>query len=94
MYDNVFTCKHNLIVELIRVQRILEGRISPRLRNCELELRKEIEKVLKHEELLWFQKSRSNWLLNRDRNTKYSHSHTLARHRKNKIEGIKIEVNE
>lgn len=57
MYGNMFSCKHNLIVELTRVQRILEVRDSPRLSNRELELKQEIEEVLKHEELSWSQKS-------------------------------------
>ncbi|KAB2042336.1 hypothetical protein ERO13_D02G180833v2 [Gossypium hirsutum] len=57
VYGNMFSCKHNLIVELTRVQRILEVRDSPRLSNRELELKQEIEEVLKHEELSWSQKS-------------------------------------
>lgn len=50
--------------------------------------------MLKHDKLLWFQKSLSNWILKEDRNTRYFHSRTLARSRKNKIEGLKIEGEE
>ncbi|TYH93863.1 hypothetical protein ES332_A12G002000v1 [Gossypium tomentosum] len=56
-----------------------------------IELRQALEEVLKQEKLLWFQKSWSVWLLNGDRNTKYFHGRTLARRRRNKIEGLKVD---
>lgn len=76
------------------MQRVLELRNSPRRRQRELELRLEVEDTLKHEELLWFQKSRSTWLVNGDRNTKYFHSLTLTRCQCNKNEGLKIDDGE
>lgn len=50
----------------------------------------ELEEVLVHEELLWFQKSRFEWLHNGNRNTFYFHSRTLARRKHNKIEGFLV----
>ncbi|MCI03256.1 hypothetical protein A2U01_0024292 [Trifolium medium] len=41
--------------------------------------------VLKQEEVLWFQKSRSQWIKDGDRNTSYNHLKTLNRRRRNKI---------
>ncbi|KAH1083695.1 hypothetical protein J1N35_023456 [Gossypium stocksii] len=74
-----------------RVQRVLEWQNSLELRCHELELHREIKEVLKHEELLWFQKSKSIWLRNGDRNTSYFHSRTLAKRKRNKIKGLIIE---
>ncbi|KAA3476943.1 reverse transcriptase [Gossypium australe] len=77
--------------QLSRVRRILDWRSSFGLRCLELALHQEIEEVIKHKELLWFQKSRSMWLMNGDRNTSYFHNQTLTRWRKNRIEGVMIE---
>lgn len=74
VYRNIFKRKRKLITELKRVQCILELRVSKKLRKRELELQQEINEVLKHEKILWFQKSRAMWLVNEDRNTKYFHS--------------------
>lgn len=74
VYRNIFKRKRKLITELKRVQCILELRVSKKLRKRELELQQEINEVLKHEKILWFQKSRAMWLVNADRNTKYFHS--------------------
>ncbi|PPR84221.1 hypothetical protein GOBAR_AA36490 [Gossypium barbadense] len=49
-----------------------------------------LEEVLKHEELLWFQNSRMKWLNCGVRNTSFFHKCTLARKKRNKIDGIKI----
>ncbi|KAH1082082.1 hypothetical protein J1N35_021843 [Gossypium stocksii] len=64
------------------------------LQERELQLRLEIEEILYLEELLWFQKSRSNWLSHGNRNTGYFHGCTLARRRRNKIKGLKVENDE
>lgn len=55
VYGNILV-KKELIMELNCVQRILEFRTSSHLSSREVEIRKEIDVVLKHEELLWFQK--------------------------------------
>lgn len=70
---------------------MLEWQNSLELHSHELELQQEIKEVLKHEELLWFQKSKSIWPRNGDRNTSYLHSRTLAKRKRNKIEGLIIE---
>ncbi|PPE02817.1 hypothetical protein GOBAR_DD00130 [Gossypium barbadense] len=46
---------------------------------CNNEIRQDLEEVLRHEELLWFQKSRPEGLQNGDRNISYFHNRTLAR---------------
>ena len=59
------------MARIVGIEKVLEKKFSPRLRNLELELRYEYEQVLDQEELLWKQKSRSDWILEGDRNTLY-----------------------
>lgn len=93
-YGNIFVCKRELISELSRVHKILELRRSVRLREREFQLCHEVEEILKHEQHLWFQKSRSKWLNCGDRNTSYFHGCTLARWRWNNIKGLKVDNDE
>lgn len=44
----------------------------------------EIAKLLRQEEIMWFQRSRK-WLVDGDRNTCYYHLKTVQRRRRNKI---------
>lgn len=51
----------------------------------DLTLRNEYETVCLQEELLWLQKSRSTWIKDGDRNTKFYHTQALIRRRRNRI---------
>lgn len=79
-----------MIAELKRVQKVLNYRFSQKLHNREAELRIDLEEVLSHEELLWFQKSRAEWLRYRDRNTSSFYNRALIRRKRNRIEGFLI----
>ena len=48
--------------------------------------------VLEQDEVLWYQKSREKWIVLGDRNTKYYHTTTIVRRKRNKIEMLKDEV--
>ncbi|KAH1074240.1 hypothetical protein J1N35_026568 [Gossypium stocksii] len=50
-----------------------------------MEVRDELKSVLNHEELLWRQKARCDWLQLGDRNTSFFHSRTLQRRKSNRI---------
>ena len=52
------------------------------------EVRKEINELMRHEEVFWWQCSRSIWLPVGDRNTKFFHQRASQRRRKNTIEGM------
>ena len=45
--------------------------------------------MLQQEELLWFQRSREEWIKSKDRNTKFYHASTSIRKSKNKIGTLK-----
>ena len=92
----------NIFGSILQRKRVLEARINGIQRNLEhwdslalmrldLELRSEYEEVLVQEELLWFQKSRENWAQLGDQNTKFFHTQTLVRRKKNKIHGPFLE---
>ncbi|XP_016748714.1 uncharacterized protein [Gossypium hirsutum] len=55
-----------------------------------MEIRGELETVLNHEELLWIQKARCDWLQFGDRNTQYFHNRTMQRRKSNRILALRI----
>lgn len=52
----------------------------------------DFNKVLEQEFVFWKQKSRLQWLLDGDRNTKFFHLTTVMGRRRNKIERLKNSV--
>ncbi|KAA3484931.1 Retrovirus-related Pol polyprotein LINE-1 [Gossypium australe] len=85
MYGHITARKKNLIHKLAGLQKAMNFSGFNRLAKCELEVREELENVLYHEEMLWKQKSRSDWLSLGDRNTKYFHSWMVERKKFNRI---------
>ncbi|KAL4317972.1 hypothetical protein GQ457_18G007610 [Hibiscus cannabinus] len=63
---------------------------SPFLMEVERELKSELNCVLEQEERFWHQKSRSAWIANGDRNTRFFHASTLARRKRNSIRMLRI----
>ncbi|CAL1407206.1 unnamed protein product [Linum trigynum] len=55
--------------------------VSPQLEAT----REDLETILFQEELLWYQKSRLEWIVSGDRNTAYFHARTLKRRKRNRI---------
>ncbi|KAG6643272.1 hypothetical protein CIPAW_09G198500 [Carya illinoinensis] len=58
--------------------------------NLENDLKEQLNEMLKKEESLWIQKSRITWLTTTDLNTKFFHTSTIVRCRRNNIESLKI----
>lgn len=78
VFRNIFARKNELMTNLRKVQRSLELQGNSSLRSCKIDLKTAIEDILKQEELLWFQKSKSTYPANGDKNTKFFHCRTLA----------------
>lgn len=62
--------------------------------DLEKNLLAELERVLDDEEILWKQKSRTDWLMLGDRNTKYFHSQASRRRKVNQIKALRLKDGE
>nr|ABW81176.1 non-LTR reverse transcriptase [Arabidopsis cebennensis] len=89
VFGNIQQRKDKLVQEIQAVQDFLEHNQTDDLLNKEDVLIKEFEVVLEQEEIVWFQKSREKWIALGDRNTKYFHTSTIIRRRRNQIEMLK-----
>ncbi|KAG8479043.1 hypothetical protein CXB51_029683 [Gossypium anomalum] len=76
------------------VQKAIDERSSPILYQIESEIRDNLESVLHHEELLWKQKARCDWLAFGDRNTRFFHRRTLQRRKFNRIIALRNQAGE
>lgn len=81
--------KKRLLNRLHGIHRTLSDGSNPFLENLQRQLWWEYEVVLFEEEALWAQKARSRWISQGDRNTKYFHSITMVRRRRNCIYALK-----
>ncbi|GAU35182.1 hypothetical protein TSUD_319920 [Trifolium subterraneum] len=93
-FDNIFKRKKELLARLNVIQRSANYGYSSFLDSLEKELQEQLAVTLYQEECLWFQKSRGRWIADGDRNTKYYHSKTIVRRRRNKIISLRNEEGE
>jgi hypothetical protein len=56
----------------------------------EKELQQEYNHILFQEEMLWFQKSREQWVKFGDKNTSFFHAQTIIRRKRNKIHKLQL----
>lgn len=84
----IFRRKKRNELRLGGIQRALAKKTNRYLLNLEKELREERSLLLRQEEILWHQKSHEEWLKVGDGNTKYFHTSTLIRRRRNIIEAL------
>lgn len=88
-FGNIFKRKKRNELRLGGVQRVLTNKGSSGcLLRLERELREERSLILLQEKLSWLQKSRIEWLRSGDGNTRFFHTSTLIRRRRNKIEAL------
>ncbi|XP_019189015.1 PREDICTED: uncharacterized protein LOC109183391 [Ipomoea nil] len=73
-FGNIFKRKRILNSRIGGIQRVLAENFHKGLTKLELKLRDELESTLQQEELLWYQKSRKDWIHSGDRNTAYYHA--------------------
>ncbi|GLT60154.1 hypothetical protein SLA2020_329350 [Shorea laevis] len=93
VFGNIFHRKRRLLARLYGVQKLLETQPQPSLFALETHLLREYNDTLQQEELLWFQKSRSKWVQFGDRNTRFFHSTTVIKRRKQRILALKRDDN-
>ncbi|KAK8566641.1 hypothetical protein V6N13_002337 [Hibiscus sabdariffa] len=93
--DTVFgyigTKKRILMARLRGTQKVLCTRRTHFLLALENSLLLELETILDQEELLWRQKSRSDWITHGDRNTSYFHRRATRRKQKNRIRSLRLD---
>ncbi|GLT36867.1 hypothetical protein SLA2020_112150 [Shorea laevis] len=88
-FGNIFKEKNKILARLGGIQKSPAYNVSSFLWNLEKELLQEYENILKLECDLWFMKSRTNWLVEGDRNTKFFHCSTVQYRSNNRIYGLK-----
>ncbi|XVF08056.1 hypothetical protein REPUB_Repub06bG0192700 [Reevesia pubescens] len=91
VFGNIFKRKRRLLARIEGAQKAMESQPNSFLFQLENELVADYNQVLLQEEMLWYQKSRSNWVQLGDRNTKYFHTKTLIKRSRNKITMLKLD---
>ncbi|OMO52408.1 reverse transcriptase [Corchorus capsularis] len=89
-FGDIFKRKPELVARINGIQNSQAYGCSSFLEELEVELQREYREVLYQEELLWYQKSRKQWVRDGDRNTRFYHLSTLMRGSRNKIVGLKV----
>ena len=88
-FGNVFRNKRRLWARIEGVQRKLTERRTNNLLKLEKKLQRELDLILRQEELIWFQRSCEDWINSGGRNTKFYHASTIVRRSRNKIRALK-----
>ncbi|XP_019224694.1 PREDICTED: uncharacterized protein LOC109206328 [Nicotiana attenuata] len=89
VFGNIFHQKNRLLARISGIQRSASYQFSSFLQNLESELNNELNLILKNEEDFWKLKSRINWLNDGDASTRFFHTSTLNRRRRNRILSLK-----
>lgn len=90
-FDHIKKKKKELIRRIFGAQRALQELRYPYLERLEDKLQGELRQILEQEEMLWFQKARTQWLNDGDRNTSYYHLKTKVRRSRNRVNMLKDE---
>ncbi|XP_028127267.1 uncharacterized protein LOC114323788 [Camellia sinensis] len=91
VFGNIFRRKRWLLGRIKDIQKSQATIYSHNLHVLEMDLVDQYNRVLYQEELFWFQKSRSKWITQDDRNTKFFHLLPLTERRKKKIDMLRGE---
>ncbi|XP_058751892.1 uncharacterized protein LOC131624996 [Vicia villosa] len=85
-FDQVHRGKRSVTNRLNGVQRSLQiNDNSGGMKALEIKLQNELSRILNQEELMWFQRSRTMWLADGDRNTRYYHMKAINHRKRNRI---------
>lgn len=91
VFGNIFQKKRQILARLAGIQRKLSFKPLDFLINLERSLRGQYQELLKNEREFWLLTSRTDWILEGERNTRFFHASTVINRRKNKISGLKNE---
>ncbi|KAL4364181.1 hypothetical protein GQ457_04G021280 [Hibiscus cannabinus] len=83
--------KHRLLNRIMVVEKALESSSRQQLIDLELKLKRELSSFLDHEEALWFQRAWTQWINDRDRNTKLYHQTTKVKNRSKQFSMIRLD---
>ncbi|KAF7813073.1 ribonuclease H [Senna tora] len=89
VFGNIFRKKERLLRRLQGIHNRLSMGLNLFLSNLQEELWFEYENT--QEEILWMQKSREQWIVNGDCNTRFFHVFTMVRRKRNKVDALKDE---
>lgn len=89
VFGNIHKRKNILLRILRGIQRVLSVVLNPFLENLQKQLWWEYEVTIFEEEALWAQKFLYQCFSHGYRNTRYFHSSTMARERKNRVLAFK-----
>ncbi|XP_061354867.1 uncharacterized protein LOC133299428, partial [Gastrolobium bilobum] len=81
--------KNDLHARIRGIDRCLSYQYSHSLEMLQKDLWRELDKIYLQEEITWFQRSKLNWFALGDRNSRFFHSVTVARRRRNRIDTLK-----
>ncbi|XP_019179248.1 PREDICTED: uncharacterized protein LOC109174466 [Ipomoea nil] len=88
-FGNIFHRKNRLLARLGGIQRSLSLGARSDLIRLERRLRKELDETLHQEEMVWFQRSREQWITSGDLNTRFYHLSTTIKGKQAKANAIK-----
>jgi hypothetical protein len=89
-FGNIRKRKERIERRLKGIQSSLERVDSARLVYLQRDLQKEYDAILSQQEIHWYQKARVDWIKLGDHNTKFFHTKTIIRRKRNKIHGIHL----
>lgn len=87
-FGNIHRKKKMILARLGGVQSRLASPCHGGLVKLEKKLMDEYQDILYQEELLWFQRSREEWITSGDRNTTYYHASTTIRKARNSVTSL------
>lgn len=87
-FGNVFHRKKRLLARIKGVQQCLAQQATTNLIKLDRKLRNELEATLQQEELIWYQRSREEWITSGDCNTRFFHIATSVKNNKAKVESL------
>ena len=77
--------KKTLLSRIRGIQSFQEKCFNLYLSHLEGQPNKELNEMLNQKEILWRQKSKSNWIIKGDKNTQYFHTKTTNQRNNNKV---------